>query len=74
MLRYYVDKGANAHTWTLSPTLVQRASTAGSGSGFLTVALADQSGVAAGTAPALTATSGISSAKAIAWTLVLPPV
>ena len=26
VLRYYVDKGATAHTWTLSPTLVQRAS------------------------------------------------
>ena len=73
VLRYYVDKGANAHTWALSPPLVQRASTTGSGSGFLTVAVADQGGVAAGTAPALSATSGISSAKAITWTLVLPP-
>ena len=73
MLRYYVDKGATAHTWTLSPSLTTRATTTGSGSGFLTVALGEQAGVPAGTAAALSATSGISSAKAIAWTLVLPP-
>ena len=47
--------------------------TTGSGSGFLTVSLGEQTGVAAGTVAALSATSGISSAKAIAWTLVLPP-
>jgi hypothetical protein len=29
--------------------------------------------VAAGTAPALAANAGIASAKAVAWTLVLPP-
>jgi hypothetical protein len=73
VLRYYVDKGATAHTWALSPLLTSRATTTGSGSGFLTVAVGEQAGVAAGTAPALSATSGISSAKAVAWTLVLPP-
>ena len=73
VLRYYVDKGGIAHTWTLSPMLAQRAATTGSGSGFLTAVLADQGGVAAGTAPALAATSGISSSKAVAWTVVLPP-
>jgi hypothetical protein len=73
VLRYYVDKGATAHGWTLSPTLVQRATTTGSGTGFLTAAVGDQADVAAGTAPSLTATSGISSNKSIAWTLVLPP-
>lgn len=73
VLRYYVDKSATAHAWTLAPVLVQRAATTGSGSGFLTAVLADQGGVAAGTAPALTATSGISSSKAVAWTVVLPP-
>jgi len=73
VLRYYVDKGASAHTWTLPAALTQRAFTTGSGSGFLTAALGEQSNVAAGTAPALSATSGLSSAKAIAWTLVLPP-
>jgi hypothetical protein len=33
----------------------------------------DQAAVAAGTAPALDATSGVNSSKAVAWTLVLPP-
>ena len=64
---------ATAHGWTLSPTLVQRATTTGSGSGFLTAVLGEQGGLAAGTAPALSATSGIASSKAIAWTVVLPP-
>jgi alpha-tubulin suppressor-like RCC1 family protein len=73
VLRYYVDKGATAHTWALAPALVSRAATTGSGSGFLTTALGEQRDVTAGTAPALTATSGIASAKAICWTLVLPP-
>jgi PKD repeat protein len=73
VLRYYVDKGATAHTWALSPTLTTRATSTGSGSGFVTVAAGEQSEVAAGSVPALSATSGISSAKAIAWTLVLPP-
>jgi PKD repeat protein len=73
VLRYYVDKGALAHGWTLSSTLVQRASTTGTGSGFLTAVLGEQGGVAVGTAPALSATSGITSAKAIMWTVVLPP-
>lgn len=74
VLRYYVDKGATAHGWTLPSVLAQRATTTGSGSGFLTAVLGDQGGVAAGTAPALNATSGLTSAKAIAWTVVLPPV
>jgi PKD repeat protein len=73
VLRYYVDKGGTAHGWTLSPTLVQRATTSGSDSGFLTAVLGEGAGVAAGTAPALNATSGISSARAIMWTVVLPP-
>jgi alpha-tubulin suppressor-like RCC1 family protein len=74
VLRYYVDKGATVHTWTLAASLTSRATTTGSGSGFLTAAVGDEGAVAAGTAPALTATSGMSSGKAIAWTLVLPPV
>ena len=74
VLRYYVDKGATAHTWVLSPTLVARTTSTGSGSGFLTAVLGEATGVPAGTAPSLSATSGITSAKAIGWTLVLPPL
>lgn len=73
VVRYYVDKSATVHTWTLAPTLVARATTTGSGSGFLVAVAGDQGGVPAGTAAALDATSGVSSSKALAWTLVLPP-
>jgi hypothetical protein len=73
VLRYYVDKSSTTHTWVLPSALTSRAATSGSGSGFLTMALGDQSDVTAGTVPALTATSGVASSKAIGWTLVLPP-
>lgn len=73
VLRYYVDKGSTAHTWALPSPLTARASTTGSGSGFVTMALGEESGVAAGAVPALAATSGIASSKAITWTVVLPP-
>jgi len=73
VLRYYVDKSASSRAWTLAPALVARATTTGSGSGFLVAATGDEGGVAAGTAPALAATSSVPSSKALAWTLVLPP-
>ena len=73
VVRYYVDKGASAHGWTLPGALTSRATTSGSGSGFLVAVAADQAGVPAGTLPALSATSGLSSSKAVAWTVVLPP-
>jgi alpha-tubulin suppressor-like RCC1 family protein len=73
VLRYYVDKGSTVHTWTLDPALVARATTTGSPSGMLVAAVGEQSGVATGTVPALAAGAGVSSAKAIMWTLVLPP-
>ena len=73
MVRYYVDKSSTLHAWTLAPGLVPRETTTGSGSGFLVAAVGDEAGLAAGTAPALAATSGVSSSKALAWTLVLPP-
>jgi hypothetical protein len=40
---------------------------------MVTSASGDASGVAPGTWPATTATAGLASAKAIAWTVVLPP-
>ena len=73
VVRYYVDKGASVHGWTLPGALTSRATTSGSGSGFLVAVAADQAGVPAGTVPALSATSGLSSSKAVAWTVVLPP-
>ncbi len=73
VVRYYADKANAAHTWTLPSTLTPRATTIGTGSGLLGVSVGDQGGVPAGTAPALTATSTVSSSKAIMWTVVLPP-
>jgi alpha-tubulin suppressor-like RCC1 family protein/PKD repeat protein len=73
VVRYYVDKTSTVHGWTLAPVLVSRATTTGSGSGFLVAVAGDQAGIAAGTATALDATSGVGSSKAVAWTLVLPP-
>ena len=73
VVRYFVDKSSTVHGWALPPGLVPRATTTGSGSGLLVAAAGDTTGVAAGTAPALSATSGVSSSKALGWTLVLPP-
>jgi PKD repeat protein len=73
VVRYYADKASTAHTWALAGTLVARATTSGSGSGLLAAVVGDQGDVPAGTVPALAASSGVSSSKALAWTLVLPP-
>ncbi len=73
VVRHFTDKSNALHTWTLPPALVGRATTTGSGSGLLVAATGDQAWTDAGSAPALIATSGVSSSKALAWTLVLPP-
>lgn len=72
VLRHYVDKTASAHTWALPSALTQRAATTGTGSGMLVAVTGEQAGVV-GTAEALAATASVSSSKAIAWTVVLPP-
>ena len=73
VVRYYVDKTNAIHTWSLAPALSQRATTTGSGSGLLVAVTGDEAWDDAGTAPALAATSAVTSSKALAWTLVLPP-
>lgn len=73
VLRYYADKASSIHTWTLPPVLTPRAATVGTGGGLLAASIGDQAGAAQGTAPTLAATSGVSSGKAIMWTLVVPP-
>ncbi len=74
VIRYYVDKVGSDRSWTLDPTLVGREQTLGSGGGRLATASGDQTVSTVGTAPELAAESGVSSNKALAWTLVLPPV
>ncbi|WP_457206874.1 PKD domain-containing protein, partial [Nocardioides sp. P5_C9_2] len=73
VVRYYVDKASDVHTWTLPSVLTARATTTGSGGGLLVAAAGDEAWPSAGTAPALAATSSLVSGKAIGWTLVLPP-
>jgi alpha-tubulin suppressor-like RCC1 family protein len=72
VISYWVDKSSTAHSWTLPGTVTGRASTTGTGGGLLATEAADTSGVAAGTWPGVTATSGSSSAKEIGWSVVVP--
>jgi alpha-tubulin suppressor-like RCC1 family protein len=73
VVTYWADKVSTAHGWTLPATLTSRSATAGSGSGMVTATSGDASGQAAGTWLGVTAAAGVASAKAIAWTVVLPP-
>lgn len=70
---YWADKTSTVHGWSLPAVLTSRSGTVGTGSGMLTSVSGDASGVAAGTWPVTTATAGVSSSKAVAWTVVLPP-
>ncbi|GAB6986279.1 hypothetical protein [Nocardioides pyridinolyticus] len=73
VVRYWVDKSSTPHGWTLPAGITGRAATTGSGGGLLTAAAGDTGGAGPGTIPALAATAGLPSSKAVAWTLVLPP-
>ena len=73
VVTYWADKGAAAHGWTLPAGLTSRSSTVGTGAGQVTSASGDASAVPAGAWPGASADAGIASAKAVAWTVVLPP-
>ncbi|MGC4109078.1 MAG: PKD domain-containing protein [Nocardioides sp.] len=73
VVSYWADKVAAAHGWTVPTGFTQRAATAGTGSAMITSTTGDTAAQSAGTWPGATATAGASSAKAIAWTIVLPP-
>jgi hypothetical protein len=73
VLRYWVDKSSTVHGWTTPAEVTRRTSTTGSGGGLLTSVTGDAAGVPAGTVGALNATAGLASAKAVAWTIVVPP-
>jgi alpha-tubulin suppressor-like RCC1 family protein len=74
VVHLWADKVAASHGWSLPATVTARSTTPGVGtSGILTSVSADASGVAAGTWPGVTADAGTASAKAVAWTVVLPP-
>jgi len=74
VVAYWVDKTSTTHGWTLPTGLAARAMQAGvAGTAMLTSTAGDASGVAPGTWPGATATAGVASGKAVAWTVVLPP-
>ncbi len=69
----WVDKSPGNPGWALPAGMTPRAANTGTGSGVLTSASGDSGPVGAGTWPGLTATSGVASGKAIAWSVVVPP-
>jgi alpha-tubulin suppressor-like RCC1 family protein len=73
VVSYWADKVSTPHGWTLPAALTARSATAGTGSGLVTATSGDAAGQPAGTWQGVTANAGTSSAKAIAWTVVLPP-
>jgi myo-inositol-hexaphosphate 3-phosphohydrolase len=71
---YWADKSSAATAWTLPTGLVPRSASAGNGSGYITAALADSgAGLGAGLAGGLTATTGVSSSRAVMFTVALAP-
>ena len=73
VVRYWADKASTTRSWTTPASVTRRASTTGTGGGLLASVTGDASGVPAGSVGALTATSTIATAKALAWTIVVPP-
>ena len=73
VLRYWSDKASESRTWTTPSGVTRRTTTLGTGGGSLATFTADAAGVPAGTVTALNATSSLASAKAIAWSIVVPP-
>jgi PKD repeat protein len=73
VVSYWVQKLSTTGSWTVPGTVIPRTSTSGSGGGQLSTVVGDTGDVAAGTWPGVTATSSVASARAIGWSVVLPP-
>ncbi len=73
VVSHWVDKTNGHDGWALQGSVTRRDANAGTGSGRLTAVTGDSGPVPAGAWPGLTATSGVTSGKAISWSLVLPP-
>ncbi len=74
VVSYWGEKGNTTSAWTAPAGETVRSSTFGTGSGHVDTLLTDGGqGVAAGTAPPLTATADVASARAAMWTVVLAP-
>jgi hypothetical protein len=73
VVRYWADKASTTRSWTVPANVTRRTSTTGTDGGLIASVTGDAGGVPAGTVGALTATSTIATAKALAWTIVVPP-
>lgn len=73
VISYWSDKSNDNTTWSTPAPVVQRALSTTSGSGRITAVVGDSGPLAAGTWPGATAISGSTSAKAIMWSIVVPP-
>jgi alpha-tubulin suppressor-like RCC1 family protein len=74
VVSFWTDKVNTAHGWTLPANVTSRGATVGTGSGMLTTAAGDTAAVGASQWPGAAATAGgVTSSKAVGWTVVLPP-
>lgn len=73
VIRLWADKLSTPHQWSLPSDYIARGSTQGTGGGLITTVVGELAGHPFGTAPSVTASAGTSSAKAVAWTIVLAP-
>lgn len=71
----WVDKTSSGDPgWVLPAGVTFRNTNTGTGSGVVTAVSGDTASVAAGTWAGRTATAGTASGKAIAWSIVIPPL
>ena len=74
VLSYWADRTGGTTAWTPPSGVGVRADAYGNGGGRVTSLLADSDGpVSAGTVGGLTATTDVSSSRALSWTIVLRP-
>lgn len=73
VVSYWADKSNPNTGWTLPGQVSGRTASATSGSGRIVAVSGDSGPVPAGTWAGLTATSGVSTGKAVAWTIVIAP-
>jgi myo-inositol-hexaphosphate 3-phosphohydrolase len=72
LLSYWADKSSAATAWTLPAGVVARSTSTGSGSGYITTALADSfQGLPVGVIGGLAATTGVASGKAVMFSVLL---
>jgi alpha-tubulin suppressor-like RCC1 family protein len=73
VVSYWADRSSTVHGWTFPTAVTSRATGSGTGGGLVSSATGDTASVPAGTWAGATATSGVSSANAVMWSVVVPP-